>query len=311
MSPPPPGSPIDKKPLALALGCYVLWGLFPIYWKFLAHIPALETLTQRVFWGFLFFLFYLGYRRLRNPHAIEPVTRRDWWLSALAGVLLAANWGLFIYAVNIGKVLETSLAYYINPLMSVAVGVWWFREPFPPLLKLAFILALIGVCIPPLFDGYFPWLALLLAATFCAYGIVKKIVTVGATQFSLMECATMLLPAIALAAYLDRFDPTPFSTQDWILLAAGGIVSSIPLLMFAVAAQRLPYSLMGIIQFVSPSINFLVGIWVFGESLTASGLAMFLFIWAGVGLYLTDRVRVALRLRKASRIPLALPEEPR
>lgn len=303
--------PIDKTGLPYAIGCYAFWGLFPIYWKFLSHIDALETLMHRIIWSFIFYVVVMFLRVLWGKKFYDPVTKREWLLAAITGILMTVNWWVYIYSVNIGRIVEGSLAFFISPLMAVAVGVAIFNEPFPKLLKIAFLLALIGVGVQIIYGDHFPWIAIVMSSCFCAYGAIKKIVKVKATQFSMMETAIVLLPAIILAFTLRMQSEIILESSDWWLLASSGIVTGIPLLLFAIAAQRLPYSLMGMIQFIGPTMQFAIGVWVYNEPMTTAIWLSFAFIWTGVGLYFTDRVRVALNIRKASRVPLATPEEPR
>lgn len=301
---------VDKRALLPAFGCYILWGFFPLYWKFLSHIPATETLMQRIIWSFVFYALILVARAVWSRKTLQKVTRRDWLLALATGVLMSLNWGVYIYAVNISRIVEGSLAYFLNPLLVVAVGVVIFREPFPRLLQLAFIMALIGVGIQIAYGDHFPWIALVLAISFCIYGAIKKIVKVNPTQFSMMESAVVLLPALAFATHFRMTSDISLSTGDWLLFAGGGVTTGIPLLLFAMAAQRLPYSVMGMIQFIGPTLQFALGVWLFKEPMTQASWFSFAFIWGGVGLYLIDRIRVARKLRKASKIPLATPQTP-
>ncbi len=303
--------PLNKHALLPALGCYSLWGFFPVYWKLLSHVDAMETLTHRIIWSFIFYIAIMAARVLWSKAFAQPVTKRDWLLALFTGVLMAVNWGVYIYAMNIDRIIESSLAYFINPLMSVAVGVFIFREPFPKLLKVAFVMALIGVGIQIGYGDHFPWIALILATSFCIYGAIKKIITVNATQFSMMESAVVLLPALIFAVMLRSDSDMPLEQLDWILLAGGGVITGIPLLLFAMAAQRLPYSVMGMLQFIGPTIQFGLGYWLYEEPINLAGWVSFGFIWGGVGLYLMDRIRVARALRKKSRVPLAVPQSPK
>ncbi len=305
-----PLKPITKAGLFPAVGCYMLWGFFPIYWKFLSHVDALETLTHRIIWSFIFYIAIMAVRMMIGRKFLAPVTKRDWGLAVITGTLMSVNWWVYIYAMNIDRILETSLAYFINPLMSVAVGVIVFKEPFPKLLKLAFFLAIIGVGIKIGYSETFPWIALTLATCFCIYGAIKKIITVNATQFSMMESAVVLLPALVLAVTLRLESDQILSNTDFILLAGGGIITGIPLLLFAMAAQRLPYSIMGMLQFIGPTIQFFVGYYLYDETVDSAGWLSFLFIWFGVLVYVFDRVRVARNLRKKSHIPLATAQTP-
>lgn len=305
-----PTQPITKQGLIPAIGCYAWWGLFPIYWKLLDHIDALETMAHRIIWSFVFYIAIMGGRVFIGQKFSQPVTKRDWWLAIVTGVLMSANWWVYIYAINVERIIETSLAYFINPLLSVAVGVLIFREAFPPLLKLAFILAMIGVGIQIGYGDTFPWIAVVLATSFCIYGAIKKIVTVNATQFSMMESAVVLIPAIVLAFTLRMENDMTLSTADWWLLAGGGIATGVPLVLFAMAVQRLPYSVMGMLQFIGPTIQFMLGYFLYKEPVSAVGWLSYSIIWLAVSIYMIDRIRVACNLRKASKVPLATPQNP-
>lgn len=301
---------INRKSLLIAVSCYSFWGFFPLYWKWLTHIDAIETLMHRILWASAFYGIILLVKIAMGGKIDSRATARDWLIAIVAGLLMSVNWGVFIYAVNISKVLEASLAYFISPLLNVAVGVVLFREPFPRLLKFAFIMAMIGVSIQIFAGDSFPWIALTLAGSFCIYGALKKIITIPATRFSLMESIPLVIPALFGAIYFRSTSEQAFVMLDWWLLAGGGVVTGIPLLLFAIAAQRLPYSIMGMIQFLGPSIQFTLAVLFFHEEFTTSYMITFAFIWIGVGSYVIDRIRVAMKLRKASSIPLANPVSP-
>lgn len=301
---------IEKSALLTAIACYFAWGVFPVYWKLLTHIPATETLMHRIIWSFVFYAIILLIRAIAKKRKWQQVPLKEWGICLLCSLLMALNWGVFIYAVNIEQVVEASLAYFINPLLSVAVGVIIFREPFPKLLKIAFLLATIGVGIHISYAQHFPWIALVLALSFCIYGAFKKIVKTGALQFSLMESMLILLPALVAVYMLRGQAETSLTTAEWWLLAGGGIVTGFPLLLFAVAAQKLPYSIMGMLQFIGPTLQFIIAIIWYKEPLNTGGWVAFGFIWVGVGVYMIDRIMVVRKLRKKSRVPLATPEAP-
>jgi chloramphenicol-sensitive protein RarD len=287
--------PAERKALAIGLLSYTAWGLFPIFWRLLREVGAAELLAQRFIWSFVFYLAVFLWFYRRHPRPLKRPTLREWGAAALAASLLGVNWGIFIYAVNTGRVLESSLAYFLNPLLNVGVGVLFFREQFPWALRIAVLLAAIGVATQFVGATGVPWIAVTLATTFCAYGIVKKLMPVEATLGSLMEGAVGVLPALVAAVILRQESSLPhLDTRHWVLLVSSGAVTGLPLVMFAYAAQRLPYSLLGVIQFVAPTLQFLVGWLLFSEVLDGSRLIAFSLVWAGIGFYLLDRV---LRLR--------------
>ncbi len=285
-------SPLPPTPASvywIALLSFFLWGFFPIYWRTLAQLDPLEILSHRIIWSAVFYGIVFGVAYRRQKSLVKP-TVRHWAAAAFAAAIIAFNWGLYIYAVNSGRILESSLAYFLNPLLNVAVGVWFFRESFPLPLKIAVLLAGAGLATQLHSAGEFPWIAVLLASTFCLYGIIKKVVPMKATLGSAMEGAVGFLPAILAAVYLRSHSPVPeLSLKLWLLLMGGGIVTGLPLVLFSYAAQKVPYSVLGIMQFVAPTLQFFAGYLVFHEALTSSRLLAFCLVWAGGGFYLLDR----------------------
>ncbi|MBX3020525.1 MAG: EamA family transporter RarD [Bdellovibrionales bacterium] len=275
---------------------YALWGFFPLYWKLLSHRPAGEVLAHRMAWSFVFYLgIYLFFSGV-PAKAIFSQSRRDWILSTLAGLILAFNWGLYIYAVNTGRILEGSLAYFINPILNVTVGVVFFREGFPLILKLSVACAAVGVALKIAYAHEFPAIALALAISFCAYGLIKKLLKIPPTTSSVLESITLFLPAVAAALYFQGHS-LPASTGTWLLFAASGVVTGLPLFIFAYAAQRVPYSVMGMLQFIAPTLQFIVGVWVYNEAFNREQILAFGFIWIGVVLYMGYQVH---RLRRSN-----------
>ena len=215
--------PIDTQSqtrgLALGFLSYALWGFFPIYWKFLEDRSALEVLAHRVIWSFGFYALVFTVFSTERWSKVLNQSRRDWLLASLASLLLAINWGIYIYAVNTNRILEGSLAYFINPILNVAVGVLFFKEAFPPILKLSVGFACIGVIAKILYSPGFPWIALVLAFTFCAYGIAKKLLQIPAITSSVLEAGIALLPALAGATYFQLDAQVPAATAaTWGLL---------------------------------------------------------------------------------------------
>lgn len=280
---------------------YAMWGIFPIYWKLLGHVPAMEILGHRMLWSFAFYLllFVLGSgAKLRN---IFRQSRRDWMLSAFASLLLTVNWGVYIYSINAGHIIEGSLAYFINPILNVAVGVVLFKEKFPLVLKLAVLFAAIGVATKIYYAPTFPWISLVLAATFCTYGATKKLLKIPARTSSLLEGTASLLPALVLITYFRQQATAQLTPSTLLLLVGGGIVTGLPLFMFSHAAQRVPYSTMGMLQFIAPTLQFLVAVWMFHEPFGPKDSITFGFIWLGISFYL------AYQLHQRSRRPAVKP----
>lgn len=265
---------------------YLCWGFFPIYWRLLADRMAVEILAHRMIWAFLFYLLlFAGFKwnRLRELFYQKP---KDWILSFFAAIMLAINWGLYVHAVNSNQILEGSLAYFINPILNVAVGVIFFREALPWPLKFAVFSAFIGVIFKMTLASQFPWIALTLAFSFCAYGVMKKQLKIPVRTSSLMEGLVSLPIAAGVILFLSVYYPNPPSSTTWVLFVLGGVVTGLPLFLFSYAAQRIPYSIMGILQFIAPSLQFLVAVHLFGEPLQFVNLISFGFIWLGVFFYI-------------------------
>jgi chloramphenicol-sensitive protein RarD len=276
----------DKKGLFWGFISYALWGFFPLYWKLLGHRQPLEILSHRMVWSFVFYaLMFTGFSYRQFPSLISQ-SKRDLKLSALAATLLTVNWGIYIYAVNSGHVLEGSLAYFINPILNVAVGVLFFKEPFPLALKLSVAFAALGVLAKIWYTTGFPWISLVLAFTFCAYGVTKKLLRIPAMTSSVLEGAFGFLPAAVAIFYFSAQDPSPISTSTWFLFVMGGVVTGLPLFLFSYAAQRVPYSIMGMLQFIAPSLQFLVAVAVYHENFGFHDFVAFGFIWIGIFFYM-------------------------
>ncbi len=269
---------------------YTLWGFFPVYWKLLADRSSLEILAHRMVWSFVFYLCIFLATSYSDLHKLLKQSRTDWLYSALAAALLTLNWGLYIYAVNSGHILEGSLAYFINPILNVAIGVLLFREPFPLILKLSVGSAFLGVAYKMLYAPGFPWIALVLAFSFCAYGVTKKILKIPARTSSVLEGAVGVLPALLAVAYFQTHNAVPASPTTWLLFVLGGVVTGLPLFLFSFAAQRVSYSIMGMLQFIAPSLQFLVAVLIFDETLNIQDLVAFALIWLGIGFYLGHQI---------------------
>lgn len=283
---------IEKtKGLWIGFGSYFLWGFFPIYWKLLQDRAALEILANRFIWSFFFYLaIWIGSHR-QALKMIFFLQKRDYILGLASTVLLAINWGIYVYAVISGQILEGSLAYFINPLLNVFVGVLFFKENFSFPLKCSAVLATIGVGCKIYFHPQFPFVALILAITFCAYGIVKKLSTVPAGASSVLEGGFGLAPACFFLLWNSSTTLQTASMYHWVLFIGSGFVTGLPLFLFSYATQRVPYSIMGMMQFIAPTLQLLVGVFVFHEAFGISHITSFAFIWVGVGIFLSSQIR--------------------
>jgi len=275
----------------LAAGAaYLLWGAFPIYFHALAGVPPTEVLAHRIVWSTLFMaalVTVLGrwrevVRQLRPPGTVP--------LLAVTAVLISTNWLVYIWAVGAGHVLEASLGYFVNPLVSVLLGVVFLREPLSGRQKLAVGLASVGVVALMLWLRRPPWVALTLAGTFGLYGLLRKRAQVDADTGLLAEVVVLAPFAGAWLAWLGAggrlaFGTTPRTTA---LLAAAGVVTAVPLMLFGVGVRRLRLSTVGLLQYVNPTAQFLLAVFLFGETFSVAHAVAFGFIWASLGLYTWD-----------------------
>ena len=281
-----------------ALGAYTVWGVLPVFWKALQTVPAGEILSQRVAWSLFFMAGLLTLRR--DWGALKSVLKdRATLLTVLvATALLAVNWLTYIWGVNAGYVVEASLGYFINPLVNVVLGVLFLREKLRLAQWLPVGLAILGVVYLTLSYGELPWIALVLAFTFAFYGLIKKTLRLGPFHSFTLEVGGMALPALAYLLYLERAGQGAFGHQGGTttaLLALTGVVTALPLLWFATAARRIPFSTLGLLQYVTPTLQFLLGVLVYGEPFTPARMVGFALIWAALLLYSLEGIVVRRR----------------
>ena len=276
----------------LGLVAYTLWGVFPVYFKWIEDVAALEVLTHRVVWAVPFGALIIFARRqwLEVRGAFVDRTMLAWL--ALAALSISANWLIYIWAVQNARIFEASLGYYINPLMYVAIGVLVLGERLRRLQIAAVVLAFTGVTYLALSGGIFPWVALSLAALFTAYGVIRKQVAIGAMPGLFVE-TTLLFPfAAVFLGMLMAGQVASFGAGDTglsSLLMLGGPITVIPLLLFAIAAKRLTLTTLGFMQFLAPTLQFCTGLY-YGEVLTSAHLVCFSCIWVAVAFFSYDAV---------------------
>lgn len=286
----------DESPtrgLWMAVLAYGLWGLFPIYWKQLAAIPAAEVLAHRVVWslGFLVVaLVLLG--RFRQAAAVMAEPRKRWAMLASTS-LIAVNWGIFIWAVSVGRVTEASLGYYINPLINVALGRVLLGEKLRPFQAVAVALALGAVIFLTLARGELPWVSLLLAVTFSCYGLIRKRAPIAPLEGLAIETGLAAPVAILYLALLEpplgHLPAAGGATAT--LLIASGVVTAIPLLAFASAARRLRYTTLGMVQYLAPTMQLGTAVLLYGEPFRTEHAVAFSLIWCAVAIYVADSLR--------------------
>jgi chloramphenicol-sensitive protein RarD len=274
-----------------AVSAFLMWGLFPLYWKPLAAVPALEVVAHRVTWGLLSVALWVSLRgRWREVFAVAARPRTVLLLVGTA-VLIAVNWLVFIWAVLNGRVMESSLGYFINPLVNVLLGVLVLRERLGGVQRAAVGLAAAGVAVLTLGYGRFPWIALLLAVTFALYGLGRKLVAADALTGLLIETALLAPFAAGYLLLLGARGSGALGARGPVidtLLVMAGAVTALPLVLFAHGARRLPLSTVGLIQYISPSCQFLLAVLLFREPFTAAHAATFACIWLALALLAWD-----------------------
>ena len=270
-----------------ALSAYFIWGLLPLFWKLTEHISPVEVTVHRAFWSLpvaVVVCMVLG-----RTGDILPTLRSPRKLAILfvCSVLISLNWGVFIWAIAVDRVLETALAYYINPLLSVALGIVILGERFNRLQLIAIVFAALAVVMLTVLSGQFPWISLFLAVTFALYGLLRKTVDVGPTQGFLIEIL-LIFPFVAIyLAWLlvQGSSALQMSNQDAVLAALAGPATAVPLILFAFGSKRLRLSTLGLMQFIVPTLLFILSVFVFNEPLEQERLYAFIMIWIALAIY--------------------------
>lgn len=276
-----------KKGIWYALGAYITWGLFPVYWRLLAGIPALQLLGHRIFWSFLL-LFGIVVVARQVKVFRSSLNRRVLLIYSVAAVLIAINWLTYVWAVGAGFIVETSLGYFINPLLVVLLGVIFLHERLRLLQWVPIGLATAGVLYLTFAYGSLPWIALTLAFSFGFYGLVKKTAPLGALHGLTLETGILILPAIGFLLFCEFTGTGAFMHTSPLLdvmLVGAGLVTVIPLLMFSSAAQLIPLTMIGILQYVNPTMQFLLGVLIYKEPFDHRRLIGFSVVWVALILF--------------------------
>jgi chloramphenicol-sensitive protein RarD len=290
-----------KKGIWYALAAYIFWGLFPFYWKILGTIPALQILGHRIVWSFITLLVFMLITR-QWLDLRKTLTRRVLLIYAAAAVLISINWLTYIWAIGAGYLIETSLGYFINPLLSVFLGVLFLRERLRPLQWLSIGLATSGVFYLTFAYGALPWIALTLAFSFAFYGLVKKSAPLSSMHGLTLETGLLFLPAMAFLLYSESTGVGAFLHASPLLdlmMVGAGLVTITPLLFFASAVRRIPLSMIGVLQYINPTIQFLIGTLVFREPFDTHRLIGFGIVWAALVLFVVEGLLVRPKVAEA------------
>lgn len=282
---------------------YVAWGLFPLYFRQVSAVPSLEIVLHRTVWSLVFLLVVLG--AMRRFYLLKPALKspRQLLLFAVSALLLAGNWLVYVWAVNNGHVIDASLGYFINPLVYVLMGYAFLHERLRPLQWAAVALAGAGVLWLTWQAGQLPWIALLLAASFGLYGLMRKTAPLGTLEGLALETlllAPLAVPALALwtLSGSSAIAHADAPTVGWLLLA--GPITAVPLLLFAAGARRIPLGTLGLLQYIGPTLQLLMGVWVFHEPFQGARVLGFALIWAALALYSAEGLWAARRRAAAA-----------
>lgn len=279
---------MDRRGVLYALGAYLCWGFFPIYWRLLKGVPALEILAHRMTWSLVFLGLLLLMRRQWRwilPALKDKKTLLSFILSA---TLLSLNWGLYIWAVNAGFIVETSLGYFINPLVNVLLGVIFLKERLRRAQALSVLVAVGGVLYLTLSYGRLPWIALALGVSFAIYGLLRKLASLNSLEGLSFEAALLSVPAVGFLLWLELNQQGSFGHADvktTFLLVGAGIATAVPLLLFAAGARRIPLVTVGILQYLAPSIQLAIGVLIYHEPFDRHRLFGFGLVWLALLLY--------------------------
>ena len=282
-----------KKGFLYSLVAYLMWGLFPVYWKWLGGVPALEILSHRMVWSLVFVVLLLMWKKSRLLSALRRHPRQAAIFLATPSTL-SVNWRLYLWAVQTNRVVDASLGYFINPLVNVVFGVLFLGERLRPAHWAAVGLAAAGVLYLALQSGGLPWIALVLALSFATYGLLRKIAPLNSLEGLAVETALLLPLALGYLVSLEMHGAAAFGhagLRTTVLLALAGPVTALPLLFFAAGARRIPYSQQAFIFYLSPTLQFLVGAFLFHEPVSAEKLTGFGLVWLATALYIAVECR--------------------
>lgn len=306
------GADERRRGAAAGVLAYVAWGLLPLYWRALGHSRASEIVADRIVWSLVFSLPVLLVPAHRGPGVWARFgflrRRRTLALLAAAGVVIAVNWSVYIWAVDAGHVLDTSLGYYVNPLVTVLLGVTVLGERLRRVQWLALAVAAAAVVEMAVAAGRFPWIAVVLAGSFGTYGLLKKRAGAPALESLAVENAVLLLPAAAWLVHLARSGEGTATTagRGHLLLVVGtGVITLVPLAAFAAAATRLPLVTLGLLQYLAPTLQFVLGLTVFGEGLAPSRLVGFGLVWLALVVLTADALRAGRTPVRPDAAPLS------
>jgi chloramphenicol-sensitive protein RarD len=299
-----PQQGLDRKGLSIAASAFVLWGTMPLYWHLLKVVPSLQIVAHRVLWCAVLVAAWLLWSQGRGWFAAILAKPRLAAMLTLSGLCIGINWGLYVWAVNAGHVVESSLGYFINPLFNVVIGTLFLRERLNPTQWVSVAITAAGVLWLTFTYGSFPWIALTLAGSFGLYGLIRKLAAVDSVTGLGFENSVLLLPALGYLLWAETSGQggfMPFNgSGGWgwgvdALLIFGGALTALPLIAFAFAVRRVPLSTIGLMQYIAPTMQFLIGVLVFHEAFDRDRAIGFIVIWIALAIFAIDTARRARR----------------
>lgn len=291
---------MKKGPLYI-LGCYLLFGVLPVFWKLLEAVDSFYILAARIVWALAFMAVVLAVRHALPSAAAVFRDRREMGRLALSSVLIGVNWGSYIWAVNHHHILDASLAYYMNPILVILLGTLFFRERLSRLQWLAAAVTFTGLVVTILRYREVPWIALVISASFACYGAVKKNVRADAGTSVFVETLLLAPAALLYMLWADRQGMGAagvLAGWRWLLLPAAGVVTTVPLLFYAKGLKETPLTLSGILMYINPTLQLLISVLLYGEEFTTTHAILFGFVWSGLALYLASMLWESRRHQK-------------
>ena len=276
------------------LGCYILWGLLPVFWKLLSNVNSAYVLAQRIVFSCIFCLLVILLKKHSGNIKDILGSKKDRRTYLMCGILISINWGVYILTVAMGRILEASLAYYMNPLFSVIIGAIFFKEKLSKIQWVSIALAFIGVMYAVVRYGNVPYLAIIIGLSFALYGAIKKGVTADSETSICMETMSVLPLAVIFIIYAQASGLTTFASlnaKEIIALVATGVVTSVPLMLFARGIKNTSIITSGILMYINPTLQLLVGVFIYNEAFTSTNAVTFTFVWAAVILFVADSLK--------------------
>jgi len=283
---------MKQRGMLCAVLAYLLWGILPIFWKVLKDVSSYETICHRILWSFVLLLAVLALKK-RIVSIWKQLDMKHAFMYAAGAIILALNWNVYVWAVNSNFIVEASLGYFINPLISVFLGVLVLKEKLGRIQWIAIGIAVAGVLYLTFVYGSFPWISIILAVSFAIYGLIHKVGSLGAMEGLFYETGIMLLPVLIILGLFESKGTSSFThagTVETVFLVLTGAATAIPMVLFNTGVRLIPLSTVGILQYIAPTLQFLIGVLLYHEPFSANRLVGFVFVWTALVIYTVDSI---------------------